>query len=125
MIKDLKYMKINTVNPLYLIFNRVNRYFEEINENKYLMLFPTNGCEEKYKNYGKLWIKIRDLIRLITKNSDDYDQKCMKIKFNSDNELTLNKMIEIPSTIIVVRAVFHENNKYYLQILLNECLYKI
>ena len=81
--------------------------------------------QEKYKNYGKLWIKIRDLIRLITKNSDDYDQKCMKIKFNSDNELTLNKMIKIPSIIIVVRAVLHENNKYYPQILLDECLYKI
>ena len=124
-IKNSKYIKIDSVNPLYLIFNKVNRYFEEINENKYLMLFPTNGCKEKYKNYGKLWIKIRDLIRLITKNSDDYDQKCMKIKFNSDNELTLNKMIKIPSIIIVVRAVLHENNKYYPQILLDECLYKI
>ena len=40
----------------------------------------------------------------------------MKIKFTSDNELRLNKRIEIPDMIIVVRAVFHENNKYYLQI---------
>ena len=31
----------------------------------------------------------------------------MKIKFNSDDELPLNKTIEIPSMIIVVRAVFH------------------
>ena len=35
----------------------------------------------------------------------------MKIKFNSDDELSLNKTIEIPSMIFVVRAVFHENNK--------------
>ena len=27
-IKDLKYIKINSVNPLYLIFNKVNGYFE-------------------------------------------------------------------------------------------------
>ena len=33
----------------------------------------------------------------------------MKIKFNLDDELPLNKMIEIPSMIIVIRAVFHEN----------------
>ena len=33
-------------------------------------------------------------------------------------------MIEISSTIIVVRAVFHENNKYYPQVLLDECLHK-
>ena len=37
----------------------------------------------------------------------------MKIKFNLDDELPLNKMIKIPSMIIVIRAIFHENNKYY------------
>ena len=36
----------------------------------------------------------------------------MKIKFDSDDNLTLNKTIEIPLVTIVVRAVFHENNKY-------------
>ena len=34
-------------------------------------------------------------------------------------------MIEIPTMTIVVRAVFHENNKYYLQVFLDECLYKL
>ena len=52
----------------------------------------------------------------MTKNSDDYVEKYMKIKFNLGNDLPLNKMIEILSMIIVVRAVFHENNKYYPQV---------
>ena len=124
-IKDSKYIKINSVNPLYLIFNKVNGYFEEINGNKYLTLVPTNENKEKIKKYEELWSKIRDLIRSITKNSDDYDEKYMKIKFNSDDELPLNKMIEIPSMIIVVRAVFHENNKYYPQVFLDEYLYEL
>ena len=124
-IKDSKYVKINNVNFLHLIFNKVNGYFEEINGNKYLTLVPTNENKEKIKKYEELWSKIRDLIRSITKNSDDYDEKYMKIKFNSDDELPLNKMIEIPSMIIVVRAVFHENNKYYPQVFLDECLNKI
>ena len=45
----------------------------------------------------------------------------MKIKFSSNDELSVNKAIEIPSRIIVDRvdrAVFHENNKYYPQFLL-------
>ena len=46
-------------------------------------------------------------------NSDDCDEKYMKIKFDSDNELPLNKTIEIPSMTIVVKAIFFENNKYY------------
>ena len=37
-IKDSKYVKINSVNPLYLIINKVNGYLEEINKNKYLTL---------------------------------------------------------------------------------------
>ena len=49
----------------------------------------------------------------------------MKIKFNSDDKLPLNKTIEIPTMAIVVKAIFHENNKYYPQVLLYECLYKI
>ena len=69
--------------------------------------------------------KIRDLPRSITKSSHDYDEKYMKIKFNSDDELPLNKTIEIPTITTVVRAVFHENNKYYPQVFLDECLYKI
>ena len=49
----------------------------------------------------------------------------MKIKINSVDELPLNKTIEISSMIIVVRAVFYENNKYYLQVVLDECLCKL
>ena len=40
----------------------------------------------------------------------------MKIKFNSGDELSLNKTIEIPIMTIVIRAVFHGNNKYYPQV---------
>ena len=66
-IKDLKYVKINSVNPLYLIFKKVNGNFEEINKNKYLTLAPNNESKEKIKRYEELWSKIRDLIRSITK----------------------------------------------------------
>ena len=124
-IKDLKYLKIHSVNLLYLIFSNVYGYFEKINKSKYLTQVPTNVSKEKIKKYEDLWIIIRDLIRSITKNSDDYDEKHMKIKFNSDDELPLNKTIEIPSIITIVRAIFHENNKHYPQVFLDGCLYKI
>ena len=75
---------------------------EEINKSKYLMLVPSNESKEKIKKYEELWIKIKDL----TKSPDDYDEKYMKIKFNSDHELPTNKTIEIPGMTIVVRAAF-------------------
>ena len=75
--------------------------------------------------YEELWIKIRDLIRSITKNLDNYDEKYIKTKFDSDDELSLNKRLEIPIMTIVVRAVFLTNNKYFPQVFLDECLYEI
>ena len=63
MIKDLKYVKIYGVNPWYLIFNKVNVYFEKINENKYLTLVPTNESKVKIKIYEELETEIIYLIR--------------------------------------------------------------
>ena len=77
------------------------------------------------KIYEELRSKIKNLIKSITKKSDDNDENYMKIKFDSDDELPLNKMMEIRSMIIIVRAVFHENNKYYPQVFFDECLYKL
>ena len=68
---------------------------------------------------------MRNLFRSITKTVDDYDEKYMKIKSNSDKQLPLNNMIEIPTMTIVVKAIFLENNKYYPQVFLDKCLYKL
>ena len=88
-----KYVKVYSVNPLYLIFRYVNGYFEEINGNEYLTLVPTNESEEKIKKL----IKIKDLFRSITKISDAYDEKYLKIKFDTDDDLPLKKTTEILS----------------------------
>ena len=56
MIKNLKYMKFNIVNPLYLMLNKMNGYLEEINENEKLTLAPSNKSKEKLKKYDELWI---------------------------------------------------------------------
>ena len=86
----------------------MNGYFEEINQNKHLRLVPTNESKAKNKKYQEVWIETSYLIRSITKNPNDYDEKYMKIKFNSHNELSLNKTIEIRTMKIVVRVVFKE-----------------
>ena len=101
----MKYLKINSVNSLYLIINKLNGYFEEINKNKYLTPVPTNESKEIIKKYEELCSKIRDLISSTTKISDNYDEKYMNIKFNAYDEL--NKTIEIHNMIIDIRAVLH------------------
>ena len=58
-IKDSKYLKIYSVNPLHFIFRNMNGYFEAINKCKYLTLVPTNESKEKIKKYEESWSKIR------------------------------------------------------------------
>ena len=94
-MKDWKYVKINSANPLYLIFSEVNGYFQEVNKSKYLTLVPAEDSKEEIEKYEELWSKIRDLIKSINKSSDDYNGRYMKITFNSDDELPLNKTIPL------------------------------
>ena len=50
--KDLEYVEINSVNALYLIINKINGYFENINKNQYLTLVTNDESKEKniFKN---------------------------------------------------------------------------
>ena len=45
-IKGSKYLTINSVNPVYVIINKVNEYFEEINKDRYLRLVATNESKQ-------------------------------------------------------------------------------
>ena len=76
------------------------------------------------KKYEELWDNIRNFIRSITNNSDDHDKKYMKIKYNWDDDLPLNKTLKLRNMVIIVRSVFLEGNRYYPQVFLNECLCK-
>ena len=60
-----------------------------------MKLVLTNESEEIINQYEELWCKIRDLIRSVTKNSNDYDEKYMKTKFNLDDELPQTIKIKI------------------------------
>ena len=67
----------------------------------------------------------KDLIRSIANNSDNYDEKYIRIKFNSDDDLPLKKTLELQNMVIVVRRVFHEAKKCFPLVLLNDCLCKL
>ena len=60
-----------------------------------MILVPTDESKDTLKKYKEMWSKVRDLIRSITNNSEDYDEKYMKIKFNSDDDLHLKKTLEL------------------------------
>ena len=51
-------------------------------------------------------------------------EKYMKIKFNLDDDLPLNKTLELCNMVMFVRSVFLEGKKYYTHVFSDECLYK-
>ena len=48
-----------------------------------------------------------------------------KTKFDSDDDLPLNKQLKFPRMTIVVRSVFEEDGKFYLQAYLNKYSYEL
>ena len=49
----------------------------------------------------------------------------MKIKFDSDDNLPLNKILKFGVLTFIIRNIFEKDGKYYPQIFLDDCLYKI
>ena len=49
----------------------------------------------------------------------------MKIKFNSDDDLPLNKPLKLHAMTIIIRSVFEEDGKLYPQVLLDDVLYEV
>ena len=82
------------------------------------MIFAsTEKNKEGLENYTELWDEIIDQIETISGNKPNECKKnYMKIKFESDDDLPLGKILNIPVSIITARYVFQENNNYYPQV---------
>ena len=124
-MKNLDHVNIDLKNSLYLVFNNVDGYTtEENNEDKRLIFDFPNNNKEILGQYKKLWNEIKNQIK--TKNGVkpiQYKRDLMKIKFESNDDLPLRKMLNIP-IIVITGLVFQEGSKYQPQVLLHECVYK-
>ena len=115
---------INSVNPLYSLIYKIDGFIEEKRANKYLNIAFTENNDEVLKKYKKVLSGIRSCIEKINNNKSlEYEKDYMKIKFNSDDKLPLNRQLKFLSVTIVIRSVFEEDGKYYPQAFLDDCLY--
>ena len=122
-IDDCK--NINSVNPLYLRITHASGYIEEINENKYLIFDSIDENKELLKKYNDVFNGIMVKIKEISNGECDYEKDYMKIKFNSDDYLPLNKPLEFHNMTITIRSVFEEDGKLYPQVFLDDTLYEL
>ena len=116
---------IYSVNPLYLLVNHANRYIEEKGVNKYLIFGCTDENKELLKNYNDVLNGIKNKIEEVSSDECDYEKDYMKINFNSDDNLPLNKPLKFHNMTITIRSVFEEDGKLYPQVFLDDTLYEL
>ena len=116
---------IYSVNPFYLRIDHANGYIEEKGVNKCLVFDSTDENKELLKKYNDVWNGVRDKIKEVSSNECDYEKDYIKIKFNSDDNLPLNKPIKFHLMTITIRSVFEEDGKLYLQVFLDDTLYEV
>ena len=89
---------------------------------KYLVFDSTDENKELLKKYNDVFNGIRDKITEVNSNECDYEKDYMKIKFNSDDDLPLNKSLKFCIMTITIRNVFEEDGKLYPQVFLDDTL---
>ena len=138
---DIKYVKINKresrvgIDIYYLgyvlykleyITNSVRSLCLSIKS----LLGKVNGSSDRYLVIDKSNIEVINVFNtikeyvqsaIISSKIDGFD----KIRFSSDIDLPLGTLINFKMLIIIIRCIIKENDKYYPEIYLDECLYEI
>ena len=88
--------------------------FDSTDENKGLL-----------KKYNDVWNGIKNKIKEVSDSECDYEKDYMKIKFNSDDNLPLEKPLKFRLMTITTRSGSEEGGKFYPQLFLHDTLYEL
>ena len=113
---------MNSVVPLYLNVKSLLLSVEKINgsSGRYLVIDKSNIEVINVFNTIKEYIEDK----IISTKIDGFDKiRFDKIRFSSDMDLPLGKLIKFKVLTIIVKCIIKKNDKYYPEIYLDECLY--
>ena len=117
---------INSVNLLSLFISELFGFIDEKNGNKYLNITLTDINNDVLIKYAEVWNGIKNQIKKINNDSVvEYDKDYMKIKFDSDDNLPLSKVLKFHAVIIIIKSVFETDGKYYPQFFLYDALVNV
>ena len=116
---------IYSANPLHLFINHANEYIEEKGVTKCFIFDSTDENKELLKKYNDVYSGIKNKIEEVSNGKYDYKKDYMKITFNSDDDLPLNKLLKFHLMAITIRSVFEEDGKLYPQVFLDDTLYEL
>ena len=98
---------------MYLMINKIKEHFEEVDGDKYIIISSEN--DDIMQKYQEVFDEIKEIIKKINDYSYPikYDDNYMKIKFNTNDNIILNKIIYFPTITITIRSVTQKYGKYY------------
>ena len=112
---------IKSVNPIYLRIGNIKGQFEKGKDDAWYLVISD---KDVYKKLEDIFGSIKNKIIEKTCGALKYDNDYMKTKFESNNICPIDKDVNIPTSTIIIRAIFAKDGKYYPQLFLDNGLYK-
>ena len=88
------------------------------------LIISDDDDDDVFRKLGDIFKSIRDKITEKALDTIEYDEDYVKIRFDSNNILPVDKDVNIHLATIVIRAIFAQDGKYYPQLFLDDGLYK-
>ena len=105
----------------YLTIDNIKGYFSFINNiNVLSMIFSNDDQKNKYQIWKEIFKMARSAV-----NDENGELKIHEKIGLFDSDMITDKIIKIPSITIVIKSLIEKNNKFYLELALNHCLYEI
>ena len=114
----------NSVNPFYLITNKVFYSVGEENWIKYLKI-EKNHSEPSLNKWNQVFDSKKYHIKKVSNEVVNFNDDFNKIKFISDDSLRLDNLIYFPALTVVIRCVFKQGDLFYPQVYLDDALYQL
>ena len=116
---DIKVHQIRYENGgFYLTIDNIRGYFNFSNNLGILTMIFDN--DDQKNKYHQIW---KEILKIINKENGEL-RSHEKIKI-IDSDLPIENVFKIPSITIVIKSLIEKNNKFYLELSLNHCLYEI
>ena len=103
----------------YLTIDNIKGYFSFHNNNMVLLDMVFSNDDQKNK-YHQVWKEIFKIV-----NNGNGELKIHEKVVSFDSDIPTEKIIKISSVTIVIMSLLKKDNKFYLELALNHCLYEI
>ena len=100
----------------YLTIDNIRGHFNFSNNNRILTMIFAN--DEQQNKYHQVW---KEILKII--NGGHGELKLHEKIRSFDVDLPIEHVFKIPSITIAIRSLIEKNNKFYLELSLNHCLY--